>query len=107
MSSFARYFTALAVVLAVGLVSVGCVSRPKKAIDALPAQPDKAIDDASTTDADPGDVDVFVDQEDDSARAASEDVLGVTEEEPEVELEDEEVEAPEVDTPKAGDIEDM
>ena len=106
MSTFTRCLTALAVVLAVGLVSVGCVSKPKKAKDTSPAQPDEQVD-ASTTEADPGEVDIFEGGEDDSARASSDEVLGTTEKEPEVELDDEEVTVPAVETPKAGEIEDM
>ncbi len=107
MSTFTRYFTALAVVLAAGLVSVGCVSKPKKAAKTPPAQPDKQVEDASATEADPGDIDIFAGAEDVSARASSDDILGTPEKEPEVKLDDEEVTAPAVEAPKTNDIEDM
>jgi hypothetical protein len=107
MSSFTRYFAALAVALAVGVVSVGCVSRPKKKIDTPPVEPEKPAEDASATEADPGDVDIFAGGDDESARASSEEVLGTTEKEPEVELDEEEVTAPAVEPPKATEIEGM
>jgi hypothetical protein len=108
MSRFTRYLTALAMVLAVGVVCVGCPSKPKKKTETPPVQPDRPAEDALTMEADTGDVDIFAGEGDnDSARASSEDVLGTTEEEPEVELPDEEVEAPPVGAPEAGDIQDM
>lgn len=109
MSTYTRYLAALAVCLATGLFSAGCGGKPGggKTKKPLAEQSAKKADDKSATAKDPGDIDIFADEGDTSARGAARDALGTKKtDEPDMDvLETEKIEAPKVEEPKGADIE--